>query len=278
MKLKVIGWTSYGDWHFEEGENSLAAHNAILDDVVANGYDFTGWHHQELFLGAPVLSDGKIRRYSQRGWGGLIAESKGFIHPMDYASFAFSTGGEGAEKTPSKDRAIDQLIFSLASEYLDFDEYDFLFEGDYTLRRPVYGNDERYIHTLSDDEREGICWTSPTRQIPYCIYNKLVPEHIHDHYDFDGRKFSLEQSTFGSGENLIHNGTWVITRLTDDLKFIDQGDTVSFGGETHVVKDVDVYKNVSNKIKRIIRFTSNEGYDEAIEKFIKAPTMLKIKI
>ena len=90
MKWRVVGWTYYDD-HIEEGETSWAAHYAIVDEVKSRGYLFSGFAHQEGYDCAPVLNDGKIRRYTQRGWGGVMAEAYGYTGTMDYAKFAFMT-------------------------------------------------------------------------------------------------------------------------------------------------------------------------------------------
>lgn len=92
MKLEVIGWTYYDDFTYEEGPVDEASYNAVLDEVVKRGYLFTGWHHQESLDCAPVLNDGKIRRFSARSWGGLMARSQGMTGKFDYSAYAFYTG------------------------------------------------------------------------------------------------------------------------------------------------------------------------------------------
>lgn len=105
MKYKVIGYTDY-DWsEFEDGENTDAAIEAIIEDIKSHGYCFSGYAHQEYDNGVPVLNDGLARRFSQRGWGGVMAKAHGFMGYMDYSSFAFSFGYD-EEKMPPLDRAI----------------------------------------------------------------------------------------------------------------------------------------------------------------------------
>lgn len=89
MKLKVIGWTYYDNTEIDEGENSWAATNAVIDEIKAKGYLFSGYDHQETFDCAPILSDGKMRRFSQRGFGGIMAEAHGYTSRMDYSLFSF---------------------------------------------------------------------------------------------------------------------------------------------------------------------------------------------
>ncbi|MCH5161892.1 MAG: hypothetical protein J1G38_00185 [Clostridiales bacterium] len=88
MKLKVVGWTSYST-DLECGVNGWAARNAIIDEIKKKGYLFSGWVHQEGYCCAPVLNDGKVRCYSQRGWGGIMAEAHGKTGRMAYVSYSF---------------------------------------------------------------------------------------------------------------------------------------------------------------------------------------------
>ena len=105
MKYRVIGYTDY-DWpDFADGENSDAAIEAIIEDIKKHGYCFSGYAHQEYDNCVPVLNDGLARRFSQRGWGGVMARANGFTGYMDYSSFAFSFGYE-EEKTPPLSRYI----------------------------------------------------------------------------------------------------------------------------------------------------------------------------
>lgn len=90
MKWRVVGWASYDD-DIEQGTVTWAVQNAIVDEVKKCGYVFSGGAHQEGYNCAPVMNDGKIRRFSQRGWGGVMAEAHGYNGPMDYAKFAFDT-------------------------------------------------------------------------------------------------------------------------------------------------------------------------------------------
>ena len=93
MKWRVVGWATYDD-RIEEGEESWATNNVIVDEIKKQGYLFSGWAHQEGYCCAPVLNDGKIRRFTQRGWGSIMAEAHGYTGPMDYSKFAFSMGSE----------------------------------------------------------------------------------------------------------------------------------------------------------------------------------------
>ncbi len=92
MKYKVIGWTSYDNIidDVKTGPASDAATQAIIDDIIVNKYDFTGYDHQETENCAPVLNDGKKRLYTQRGFGALMAEAHGYRGSMDYALYSYT--------------------------------------------------------------------------------------------------------------------------------------------------------------------------------------------
>ena len=91
MKYRVVGWTDYENDEVEASAGCIgfAERNAIIDDIRRNGYCFSGYDHQEMWNCAPVLNDGKKRLYSQRGWGGVMAEAYGHTGSYSYARFAF---------------------------------------------------------------------------------------------------------------------------------------------------------------------------------------------
>ena len=92
MKYKVIGWTYYDNMEFidKRGTVGFAERNAIIDEIKKHKYLFSGWHHQESWENCvPILNDGQTRTFSQRGWGGIMAEAYGYFGDYDYASFTF---------------------------------------------------------------------------------------------------------------------------------------------------------------------------------------------
>ena len=111
MKLKVIGWTYYDNTDIEEGYCGWAAINAITDEVIKKGYKFSGEDHQELPCCVPVLSDGKLRRMSQRGWGRLMADAWGYNGMYDYSLFAF--GMENCIYPPEEETFYSHRVSSL---------------------------------------------------------------------------------------------------------------------------------------------------------------------
>ncbi|MBE5745256.1 MAG: hypothetical protein E7355_03865 [Clostridiales bacterium] len=78
---------------YPDGSISWAAQYAVMDEIREKGYLFSGWQHQEAWAGCPVLNDGKIRRFSQRGFAQVMAEAHGETGVYDYArymDFSFS--------------------------------------------------------------------------------------------------------------------------------------------------------------------------------------------
>ena len=115
MKLRVIGWADYDD-DLPEGDNGWAARNAIIDEIRAHGYEFSGWHHQEGAAATPVLNDGRKYCYSRWGWGDVMAEAHGLMGPMDYARYAFAFG-EDRSKCPKRTPFCPEAETDLAETY-----------------------------------------------------------------------------------------------------------------------------------------------------------------
>lgn len=92
MKLRVVGWTYYDDDLLHD--DSWAARMAVVDDIKKHGYEFSGWSHQECMCCAPVLNNGKMLCYSQRGWGSVMAEAHGYTGRLDYTMYAFIVDSE----------------------------------------------------------------------------------------------------------------------------------------------------------------------------------------
>ncbi|MBQ7408435.1 MAG: hypothetical protein IJW13_04095 [Clostridia bacterium] len=90
MKLNIIGWTSYDDSRFETAGVTWAYKHALLDDIVKNKYLFTGYHHQEFDKCVPVFNNGKKVIFSQRGFGGVMAEAQGLKGLYDYSLYAYT--------------------------------------------------------------------------------------------------------------------------------------------------------------------------------------------
>lgn len=154
MKYKVIGWTYYDDYDipFSNDRIGFAERNAIIDEIKKHKYMFTGWHHQESWENCvPVLNDGKKRGYSQRGWGGVMAEANDEMGDFDYAGYAFFGGGDDSGlKYPKKQFYEDDFVSEpLENEHFDVDVCEDLFEIA-KKKNPFYLEDLsslRYIDT-----------------------------------------------------------------------------------------------------------------------------------
>lgn len=92
MKYKVIGWTYYDDSSVRNSDKPIgfAERNAIIDEIRKHKYLFSGWHHQESWENCtPILNDGLQRTFSQRGWGGVMAEAYGNMDDYGYSIYTF---------------------------------------------------------------------------------------------------------------------------------------------------------------------------------------------
>ncbi len=266
MKLRVIGWTYYDDPHFEEGENSYAARSAIIADIKEHGYDFTGWHHEESDRGAPVLNDGKIRRYSQRGWGGLMADVYGEVDPFAYSRHAFCFRESYDEvRMPPEEREASDIIYGLAKELLTEEEYDLLFEDDFTARFPHPELSDKEIYTLSEEEAESVSYSEKVRQLPNCIMKRLCEEDLSEHFELDKNACTRKSDR-------------ITLKFYPELEYLDNGDTVTLGGISYTVKNTERFRDVSEEIKLKIMYPMNEGYSEALEIFKNSDLLISIFI
>lgn len=89
MKLRIVGWTDYNLHEFKEGENNWAVRMVVIDEIRKNNYLFSGYDHQERDNCAPVFNDGKMRRFSQRGFAGIMAEAHNNNSYMGYSLYMF---------------------------------------------------------------------------------------------------------------------------------------------------------------------------------------------
>ncbi len=266
MKLKVVGWTNYDDMHFEEGKNSFASHEAIIRDIKAHGYDFTGWHHEEAENGAPVLNNGKIYRYSQRGWGAVMADAYGERDPHAYSLYAFSFGEHGDNvKMPKSERNIVNMIFNAAKEVLDEEDYNFLFEEDYTTRCPHPELGDKGIYTLTPDEAEEVSCFDTVRQVPPCVMRRFFSDSLHESFTLDEYEFQL-------------NPGKITLKMQKELEYIEAGDSVTIEDKSYIVKDVNQYKDVPEDIRISLMYKSSEGYEEALNTFENAELLIDIFI
>jgi len=95
-KHKVIGYinTAYGSDLFLSMENGKLSHEeyaAIIKDYRKNGYFYSGEDFQDSgYDCTPVLDNYRWIDFSRRGFGGLIALSKGDYSEMGYCHYTES--------------------------------------------------------------------------------------------------------------------------------------------------------------------------------------------
>lgn len=131
MKYKVIGWTYYEDSEVLDSGNTIgfAERNAIIDEIRKHKYLFTGWHHQESWDGVvPILNDGRKRCFSQRGWGGVMAEAYGEMGDFDYARYAFYDHSDSGEFKFAPEDYDESLIEAVENEHFEVEISNELFE------------------------------------------------------------------------------------------------------------------------------------------------------
>ncbi len=265
MKLKVIGWTHYEDTRFPEGEYSHAAEAAIIAAICECGFEFTGWHHQEALYGAPVLNDGCIYRYSQRGWGRVMAEAHGMTAPMDYAYYAFLWENPEDATAPTWEYSVWKKIDAHAKDLLTFEENEYLYEDSVTTCFPHPELGERGIYTLTDEERETVEGEGIVRQVPEVVYRALFGGDLRE-------TFVLDETVCRREDDKI------VLPLTPDLYFIAEGDFVTLGDKTYPVGEVLEYRDVSRDVENAALYTFAEGHKDAVEAYKRAPRILKITI
>ena len=101
--MKVIKWVP---WQGGTEENETPeAEEAIIEDIRANGYVFSGWDHQSASTGCPMFEDGRIRTYSLRGWGRVMATAwnlKDAKGDPDYIEFYMGIPDGMTKKMPKE--------------------------------------------------------------------------------------------------------------------------------------------------------------------------------
>ncbi len=264
MKLKVVGWTHNDDYHYPENDGSFAARAAVVDEIREHGYEFSGMHHQNISNCTPILSDMTMFGCTQRGWGDVMAEAHGETHPMAYARYAFFCEDE-EEYMVFPQNNIEDVLYYAAVEELGEEKAELLFKADYTLRCPHPELGDKEIYKLSDEEVEEMGLVRITRQVPPAVCRHVFGDDLRDVY-------VLEESAC-----VIEEG-YIFTKLRDEYRYMAPEDVVVIGETTYTVRDVDWYKDVPEEVQRTVMYHMNEGYDQAVEQFMAADTIMKIKI
>ena len=129
MKYRVVGWTWFDDPNLDYSDICSAAEwNAIVDEIRAHKYLFTGMQHQEWDGCTPVLNDGKMRLCSHREWGALMADAYKDTDDMAYAYYAFGyfEGEDG--KIPEESDFSDFTPEEIQNEHFEVEVGPLIFE------------------------------------------------------------------------------------------------------------------------------------------------------
>lgn len=99
--MKVVKWVP---WKGGMKENKTQeAEEAIIEEIRANGYAFSGWSHQNEPTGVPMFEDGTVGTYSLRGWGDIMARAWGILdeeNKPNYMAFYMHTPEGFTKKMP----------------------------------------------------------------------------------------------------------------------------------------------------------------------------------
>lgn len=94
-KLRLVGWTNFECEYPSrnaDGEDFRQIMQLIGDEVVKNGYSFSGQDHQTAETGVPVFSDGTCLRASMRSWGYIMAAIHSEIEGINLSYMDFYMG------------------------------------------------------------------------------------------------------------------------------------------------------------------------------------------
>ncbi len=267
MRLKVIGYTDYDDDTFLDSKGSWAERAAIVDDLKEHGYDYTGFQHQEYPLGAPVLSDGTVCRYSQRGWGDFVAEAQGDYHPMAYAMYAFFADADDDGAMPTEERNIHTLIQqSIDVCTAEHPETLPILDADYSFTCPHPELGDYSLYTLTEEDSDMTKYKT-IMQVPYAVYKQFVDIDPWETYVLDPNACKIEDGK-------------VTTVLTDALRYVNGNDTLIIGDNRYRVTDVNQKKDVPKKIADMVQYSPmhDEKYNKAVEKYINAPILVVMTV
>lgn len=131
MQYKVVGWTEYDASGIQDAPLTDAAARAIVEDIRAHGYFFSGFDHQERLLGAPVLNDGRRRAVSQRMFAALMAEAHGEQGEYAYSAFLSDIPTESRKMPTNRYGALTKFDPPLREV---FPYADLVFPADMRLR------------------------------------------------------------------------------------------------------------------------------------------------
>ena len=90
--MNVVRWTNWDDVTaavIPSEADFREAFDAVVKEIAAKGYNFSGLYHQNGKRGVPVLSDGRKLCVSMRTWGRIMAVAHGDTSPEGYLQWAW---------------------------------------------------------------------------------------------------------------------------------------------------------------------------------------------
>lgn len=103
--MKVVKWVPW-QGGVKETETQ-EAEDAIIEDIRAHGYVFSGQDHQNAKTGCPMFEDGTVRTYSLRGWGRVMATAWNLLDSNgepDYMEFYWSIPNGMTKRLPEESK------------------------------------------------------------------------------------------------------------------------------------------------------------------------------
>ena len=91
-EIKIIGWTNFECKYPSrnvEGDEFFDIASLIAEQVLLNGYCFSGQNHQNSSTGVPVFSDGTCLRASMRVWGRIMSLIFSMVDGKTYSYMNF---------------------------------------------------------------------------------------------------------------------------------------------------------------------------------------------
>ena len=275
MKYKVIGWTWYENYNipFSNKTIGFAERHAIIDEIKKHKYLFSGWYHQESWDNCvPILNDGKKRGFSQRGWGGVMAEAYGYHGDYDYSRFTFreSINDSGIKCATKEFNANTFVSEPLEHEHFDIDISEGLFEIAKT-KNPFYLEDVKELRFIDTDDTITLHCNGESLTFLVADINRSKKElDFKEHHLIDG-KYKVIVSHKPMEKVITRMPIMILSDNANDL-FKEAAKKYNFYTllELFDTYDVDYLvkdsksKKTCETIKRFVLEYTNYGFDESI--------------
>lgn len=91
-ELKIIGWSNFECKYPSrnvEGDEFQKIVQLLAEQILLNGYCFSGHEHQNSLTGVPIFSDGTCLRVSMRVWGQIMSIIYSLVDDKNYTYMDF---------------------------------------------------------------------------------------------------------------------------------------------------------------------------------------------